>query len=262
MHVLGPFDRYPLADNRSYTCPPSTVEDYEALKAALGIDRCVIVHGSANGVRLDVTVDALRRWGDRARGVAVVLPDVTDRELHDMHEAGFRAVRLTTFLRGGMTFDHIESIAARIAPLGWHIQVFTSNIGEMAEIAPRLARLPTDVVVDHMGHALPRDGLDHPGFRALLDLVRAGRCWVKLSSAYRFSAEPAPWTDCTPFAKALLAVRPDRMLWATDWPHVMVWDYPMPDDAAILDWVLDWGVDEATLRMILVDNPRRLFWGG
>jgi predicted TIM-barrel fold metal-dependent hydrolase len=112
-----------------------------------------------------------------------------------------------------------------------------------------------------MGHALPRDGLDHPGFRALLDLVRGGRCWVKLSSAYRFSAEPAPWTDCTPFAKALLAVRPDRMLWATDWPHVMVWDYPMPDDAAILDWVEEWGVDDATLRMILVDNPQKLFWG-
>jgi predicted TIM-barrel fold metal-dependent hydrolase len=262
MHVLGPFDRYPLAENRSYTCPPSTAEDYEAVQAALGIERCVIVHGSANGARLDVTADALRRWGERARGVAVVMPDVTEGALRGLHAAGFRAVRLTTFLRGGMTFDHLEAIAARVAPLGWHIQVFTSNIAEMAEIAPRLARLPTEVVVDHMGHVLPRDGVGHPGFRALLDLVAGGRCWVKLSSAYRFSGRPAPWADCTPFAKALIAVRPDRMLWATDWPHVMVWDYPMPDDAAILDWVLDWGVDGATLEAILVDNPRRLFWGG
>ena len=262
MHVFGPFDKYPLAENRSYTCPPSTAEDYEALQRTLGIDRCVVVHGSANGAKLDVTTDALARWGDKARGVGVVDADVTEDRIAEMDRAGYRAVRLTTFLRGGLTFDHLESIAERIAPFGWHVQVFTSHASEMAEIAPRLARLPIDVVVDHIGHARPGDGLDHPGFRALCDLVRDGRCWVKLSAAYRLSEESVPWADCTPYARALIDLRPDRMLWATDWPHVMVRDYPMPQTADTLDWALEWGVDEKTLKTILVDNPTALFWKG
>jgi len=260
MHVFGPYDKFPLAEGRGYTCPPATVAAYDKLKASVGIDACVIVHGSANGRSLDCTTDALKQWGDKARGVAVLPPDVTDAELRRLHDVGYRATRLTNALKGGVPLDHLETMAAKVKPLGWHIQVYTAGADEMAAIAPRLAKLPVDVVIDHMGNVRAPHGADHPGFRALLDLVRGGRCWVKLSAAYRLTPKPAPWSDVTPLAKALIALRPDRMLWASDWPHVMAWDFPMPDDAAILDWALEWGVGEKGIRQILVDNPRRLFW--
>lgn len=261
MHILGPFDKYPLAEYRSYTCPPATLDDYRLVMAQLGIERCVIVQGSANGTRLEVTTDAMAALGANARGVGVVSADVTDAHLQRMHEAGYRAIRLTTFLRGGLTFEHLEPMAARIKRLGWHIQIFTSTAAELAEIAPRLKALPIDVLVDHMGHIKPGDGTDHPGFRALLDLLATGRCWTKLSAQYRFSKTGPPFADMTPFAKALIAARPDRLLWATDWPHVMCWDFPMPRGEDLVDWISEWGADAATRKMILVDNPDRLFWG-
>ena len=254
MHVFGPYDKFPLADDRTYTCPPATVADYDKLKAALGIDACVIVHGGANGRNLDVTTNALKQWGDKARAVGVLAPEVTDAELRRLHGVGFRATRLTNALKNGVRLDHLETMAAKIKPFGWHIQVYTADADEMGAIAPRLARLPVDVVVDHMGHVRAPHGVDHPGFRALLDLVRGGRCWVKLSAPYRLNSEPAPWADVTPLAKALIAVRPDRMLWASDWPHVMAWDFPMPDAAATLDWARDWGIDEKGITQILVDR--------
>jgi len=261
MHIFGPFDAYPLAENRSYTCPPSTLADYRNLMTALGVERCVIVHGSANGTRLAVTTDALAALGDRGRGVGVVDANVTDDDFARMNDAGYRAIRLTTYLRGGLSFDHLEPMAARIKRFGWHIQVFTSTAAELAEIAPRLKALPVDVLVDHMGHVKPGDGLDHPGFRALLDLLATGRCWTKLSAQYRFTKTGPPYADMVPFAKALIKARPDRLMWATDWPHVMCWDFPMPRGEDLVDWISEWGVDAPTLRKILVENPSRLFWG-
>ena len=261
-HILGPYDRFPLNENRSYTAPESTFEDYMHLLDRLGLERAVIVHGSAHGMMLAATEDAVMRLGDNGRGVAVVEPDISDRELDRLHEIGFRGLRFTTLLRGGAGIENVPHMADRIQRLGWHVQIFVHGGTELEPILPMLAGLPIDSVIDHIGHFKFEEGVDHPAFRALVDHVRGGRCWVKLSGQYRISQTNAPFTDVPPMAHELLRVRPDRMVWATDWPHVMLMDKPMPNDADILDWTESWGVDDATIRQVLADNPAELYGFG
>lgn len=259
LHIIGPFDRFPLNDDRSYTPPESPLEDFLAFQDTLGVERAVIVHPSCYGTMLDITEDAVTRMGARARGIAVVEPTITAGELERLNEVGFRGLRFTTLLRGGASVNDIAAMAARIERLDWHVQLFVDGAGQLEAMAPRLKDLPVDVVVDHMGHFPPESGVDHPGFQALLDLVRGGHCWVKLSGSYRVSNERAPWADMPPYAEALIETRADRLVWGTDWPHVMLWDRPIPDGADLLDWVTTWGVDDATLKQILVDNPAELY---
>lgn len=258
-HIVGPFDRFPLAEERGYTPPVSALEDFEVFQSTLGIDRAVIVHPSCYGTMMDVTVDAVSRLGDRARGIAVVDPSITDAELDRLNETGFRGLRFTTLLKGGADVGGITAMAKRIERLGWHIQMFIDAQNQLEELLPALRELPVDLVIDHMGHFQPDAGVDHPAFQAMLDLVKDGRCWVKLSGAYRASADHPSWADITAYAKALIETRADRMVWATDWPHVMLWDKPVPDGADLLDWALSWEVDDAILKQILVDNPAVLY---
>lgn len=261
-HIVGPFDKFPLADERGYTPPISALEDFEVFQKTLGIDRAVIVHPSCYGTMMDVTVDAVTRLGDRARGIAVVEPSITDAELDRLDEIGFRGLRFTTLLKGGADVSGIVAMAERIKRLGWHIQMFIDAENQLGSLLPSLKKLPVDLVIDHMGHFQPEAGVDHPAFRAMLDLVKNGHCWVKLSGAYRASGDAPAWQDMAAYATALIETRPDRMVWATDWPHVMLWDKPMPEGAALLDWALSWNIDETTMKQILVDNPAQLYGFG
>ena len=261
-HIVGPFDKFPLADERGYTPPISALEDFEVFQKTLGIDRAVIVHPSCYGTMMDVTVDAVTRLGDRARGIAVVEPSITDAELDRLDEIGFRGLRFTTLLKGGADVSGIVAMAERIKRLGWHIQMFIDAENQLESLLPSLKKLPVDLVIDHMGHFQPEAGVDHPAFRAMLDLVKNGHCWVKLSGAYRASGDAPAWQDMTAYATTLIETRPDRMVWATDWPHVMLWDKPMPEGAALLDWALSWNIDETTMKQILVDNPAQLYGFG
>jgi predicted TIM-barrel fold metal-dependent hydrolase len=261
-HIVGPFDKFPLADERGYTPPISALEDFEVFQKTLGIDRAVIVHPSCYGTMMDVTVDAVTRLGDRARGIAVVEPSITDAELDRLDAIGFRGLRFTTLLKGGADVSGIVAMAERIKRLGWHIQMFIDAENQLESLLPSLKKLPVDLVIDHMGHFQPEAGVDHPAFRAMLDLVKDGHCWVKLSGAYRASGDAPAWQDMTAYATTLIETRPDRMVWATDWPHVMLWDKPMPEGAALLDWALSWNIDETTMKQILVDNPAQLYGFG
>ena len=261
-HIVGPFDKFPLADERGYTPPISALEDFEVFQKTLGIDRAVIVHPSCYGTMMDVTVDAVTRLGDRARGIAVVEPSITDAELDRLDAIGFRGLRFTTLLKGGADVSGIVAMAERIKRLGWHIQMFIDAENQLESLLPSLKKLPVDLVIDHMGHFQPEAGVDHPAFRAMLDLVKNGHCWVKLSGAYRASGDAPAWQDMAAYATALIETRPDRMVWATDWPHVMLWDKPMPEGAALLDWALSWNIDETTMKQILVDNPAQLYGFG
>ena len=177
--------RYPLNADRSYTAPEAPLEAYERLMAGLGIGRVVIVHGSAHGPDMSVTLDALAALGPRGRGVAVVAADVEDGVLRRMDQAGIRGIRLTTLLRGGVRMDDIAAMARRVAPLGWHVQVFVDGPSQMEDIAPRLRGLGVPIVIDHMGRFRAPDTVDHPGFGALLQLVEEEDCWVKLSAPSR-----------------------------------------------------------------------------
>ncbi len=258
-HVFGPLDRYPYAPGRGYTPPEARLADYRAMLAVLGIERAVLVQPSVYGTDNAAMLAALEEAGPAFRGIAVVDDSAGDAELAELHRRGVRGVRVNLLFPGGIDFAAVERLARRIAELGWHLQVLV-DFSAFPDPAARLGGLGIDVVVDHMGHVPARLGVGHPGFRALLGLVREGRCWVKLSGAYRTTAERRPpYGDVRPFAEALLGAAPERMLWGSDWPHPAV-ALPLPNDGELLDLLADWTAgDAALLRQILVSNPESLY---
>jgi len=259
IHVFGPFDRFPLNDDRSYTPPECTANHYRHVMQTLGIDRVVIVQGSAHGFLLDAAADAIGQLGARARGVAVAPADVADETLDRLNDAGFRGLRVVTRVKGGVNPDQAESLARRIARLGWHLQFLLDGPRDMEAMAPVLGTLPVPCVIDSMGRFRPEDVPHHPGLTSLLHLLKTGNIWVKLNGIERRSHIGPPYADMTPLANALIAARPDRLVWGSDWPHPMAWDHAMPDDADLLDWSLQWDGGDAVRQAILVDNPVSLY---
>ena len=250
-----------MSPARTYTAPEAPVDKLQAFLDAIGADRVVIAHVTAHGTDMSVTLNAIRVLGERARGFAILEPDVSDGELERLHDGGIRGTRLTPLHGAEVTAETLVDTANRIAPLGWHVVYAPSGVAQWLDLAPRLAALACDVLIDHMawrGYALD-GGLDQPGFRALLDALATGRCWLKLAAPHRYSKSAPPYPDLAPYVGAVLEARPDRIVWASDWPHVRVWDAPMPNDADLVDWILDWGLDEATRHRILVDNPAALY---
>lgn len=266
VHVLGPYDRYPLAAERSYTPPACPVEDLLALWASLGIERGVVVTPSASGFDNRVVLDALRAHPDRLRGVVLLAPDATDAVLDAMTDAGVRGMRLNLFrrdgkpvYRGGAGLDALDALGPRLAERGWHVQVWI-EAGDLVEVAPRLAKLPMPVVIDHMGRMSADKGTDYPGFRLLCEGLKEGRFWTKISGADRLSVAGPPFRDVDPLARALIEANPDRVVWGSDWPHVAYFDKPVPADADMLDLLARWAPDAGIRHKILVDNPDRLYW--
>ena len=256
-HVFGPLDRFPYVAERNYTPPEATLAQYDALLRHLGIERSVIVQPSIYGSDNRATEDGIRQLGGRGRGVAVVDPAVDEAELARLHQAGFRGVRFNLVHTGGSTsLAALETLAARVAPLGWHVQLYLRG-RTLPDIAPRLLKLPTDIVIDHLAHLEADKDTTQPGFRTLLQLLDAGRCWVKVCP-YRFDDSGFPYARAKPFARALAAAAPERLVWGTDWPHPDV-PGPMPDDGELLDALGDWFEDGATIDRILADNPARLY---
>ena len=259
-HVFGPADRFPFAPGRRYTPPDAGVEDLARLHARLGLDRAVIVQASCHGTDHAALLDALRRGAGRYAGVAMIDEATTEDELDELHAAGVRGTRMNfvAHLGGAPTADAVERIVARAAERDWHV-VLHLDAADLARYAPLLALLPCPYVIDHMGRIDATAGLDQEPFRALLALLHRGdRCWVKLSGAERLTAAgPPPYDDVVPFAQALIAAAPDRVLWGTDWPHPNV--RHMPDDGDLVDLLAAFAPDEDVRHRILVDNPARLY---
>jgi len=256
-HIFGPQHRYPYTPNRSYTPPEASIEAYRRMLAALGFERGVIVQPSVYGTDNRCTRDAVVASGGKWRGVAVVEPGVGDSPLAELHSAGFRGVRINLLFKGGLQLNALEQIARAIARLGWHVQLLLDG-RDLPELADRLGCLPVDFVVDHIGHMPAPLGVEHAGFQTLLQLLRGGHCWVKLSGAYRIAAKPHPYDDAVPLARALVETAPDKLVFGTDWPHPSI-SVPMPQDASLLDLLATWVPDEPTRRRILVENPARLY---
>ncbi len=259
-HVFGPASRFPYADGRGYTPPDCPVEYYLRMLDVLGMERGVIVHGSAHGSDNRVTLDGIASAPDRLRGVAVIEPNAPDSELETLNSGGIRGTRLSTMLKGAVGTDHLERMADRVRGFGWHIVIHVNEAGEIAELAPRIRRLGVDFVIDHLGRVRGGEGVDHPGFQALLNLLReTNHCWVKISSWYRLSDLGPPYDDMTPIAEALIGARPDRVIWGSNWPHPILWEGVMPNDGVLLDQFMGWAGDDATRQQILVDNPATLY---
>lgn len=255
-HIFGPYDRFPLSASRTYHPPPALVPEYLAMAEALGIQRMVVVQASVSGTDNAVTLDAVRQFGQhRARAVAVIDAGFTDVMLKQMRDGGVRGVRFNLSSGNGTPIEQLEPIARRLAPLGWHIQVYTE--GEtLAAMAPTLARLPVPIVIDHCGGVKAGLGLDHPQFHALLGLLDSGNAWIKICS-YRVSSTGRPWADPAPNVRTFAARYPERCVWGTDWPHPRM--NPSPEAGLLLDQLFEWVPDAATRQRILVDNPAKLY---
>lgn len=248
-----------FVEERSYTAPDAPLENLLALHQALGIGRGVFIQVSAHGTNNAAMLEALRATPSY-RGVAVVDDQVGEAELDQMHEAGVRGLRVNVLFGGGVGFELLRTLAARVADRGWHVQLL---IDVSADEVPwsAIEALPCDVVVDHMGHWDTGLGIDQPGFQRLLKLVSDGKAWVKLSGAERISRQKTPpFDDVVPVAQALIEAGPERCVWGSDWPHVKL-GVDMPNDGDLLDMLALWAPDEAQRRKILVDNPSCLYTG-
>jgi predicted TIM-barrel fold metal-dependent hydrolase len=271
MHVFGPLDRYPPAPTRSYTPREASLADYDRMASIVGLRRLVLVQASAYGSDNTCLLDTLRAAGSRARGVAVIDEATTDEELARLAASGVCGVRVNAETFGVRSASEVERLlkatAERVAPLGWHIQLFAA-LSTIAELAPILPDLGVPLVIDHMGMAKGALGIEQAGFDDLLALVAEGT-WIKVSGAYRVSSDEPDFEDAAPIARALIAANPDRVIWGSDWPHTgkhanarldtaPTIEYRNLDDGRLVSRLARWA-DEPTIRKILVDNPARLY---
>lgn len=260
-HVFGPASRFPYAPERKYTPVDAPKEKLFALRDFLGFDKNVIVQASCHGTDNSALLDALANSNGKARGVAVIGEDVTDAELARMNDIGVRGVRFN-FVKRLVDFtprDVLERIAARIAPLGWHIVVYF-EMPDLPELESFFTSLPTMVVVDHMGRPNVKKGVDHPEFRRYLHLLdEHENIWSKVSGPERLTVAGAPYDDVVPFARSLVERFPGRVLWGTDWPHPNM-PVEAPDDGILVDVIPKIATGSQLQRKLLVDNPMRLYW--
>lgn len=266
--------RFALSPARVYTPDEAPVTDLERHLDQLGIERVVIIQASPYGDDNACLLDAIEALGPaRARGVAVIPLDGSLHELERLHAGGVRGARLNLQTYGDADLEAIvarlETLFDRLAPLGWHLQLYAS-LELIAALKFCLQAAPIDIVIDHLGCLDAARGLEQPGFPELLTLLESGRIYLKLSAFYRVSSRD-DYADVKPFVDSLIAARPDRLLWGSDWPHTFsatgdrrspdrVERFHPEDDGYALGLLLRWIDDADTARTILRDTPARLYW--
>jgi 2-pyrone-4,6-dicarboxylate lactonase len=270
VHIIGPRDKYPMAANRPYTPPTASVAQLKAMHARLGIQRTVLVQPSFYGTDNSCMIDALAELGNSARGIAVVALNTSDADLRAMDAKGVRGIRINLESAGNRDPKAAQAMlkdyAKKVAPLNWHIQVYTV-LPVIVQLTGTIADLSVPVVIDHYGMPAGDQGSAQKGMSALFDLVHARKAFVKLSAPYRFSKRK-DYSDVKPIAQSLIYNARDRMLWASDWPHTQtipgkkadeVTPFSNIDDAGYLKMFQTWYPDQTTRKMILVDNPAKLY---
>jgi len=272
VHVFGDPQKFPFAADRVYTPPGASVDDLRALQAALGFERVVIVTPSVYGLDNSCTADAVRQLGDRARGVAVIDAATPASLLDELAAGGFKGARLNLETVGQANPDAvkrlIDGVADAVRKRNWHLQ-FNTRMSVIDALKDHLAALGIPIVFDHFGRAQAALGTGQPEFAAMLDLVKAGHAYVKISAAYRSSQKVPDFPDVTPIAQAIVAANPDRVVWGTNWPHpgrgtsptAIAPPYPA-DDGLMLNLLTRWAPDATVRKKILVDNPARLYGFG
>lgn len=268
-HVFGPGHEFPFAPERRYTPCDASKQQLFALRDHLGFARNVIVQATCHGADNRAMVDACKASGGRARGVATVRRSVTDEELQELHAAGVRGVRFNFVKRlvDGTSQDALQEIAERIVHLGWHVVVYFEAV-DLPALWHFFSRLPTTVVIDHMGRPDVRKPVDGPEFALFLQFMHAHQnVWCKVSCPERLSVtgpkalhgEQRAYQDVVPFSRRVVQDFPTRVLWGTDWPHPNLKDH-MPDDGLLVDFISQIAPTSALQHQLLVDNPLRLYW--
>jgi predicted TIM-barrel fold metal-dependent hydrolase len=272
-HIHGDPDQFPFFAGRVYTPETALPEEMAALHRVLRIKRVVIVTPSVYGTDNSATLYGMKARGPDARGVAVIDDNTADGELDAMGKAGMRGIRLNLATSGsndtGLARQRFQSALPRMAGRNWHIQIYT-NLAVIAGIKDLVLAAPVPVVLDHFGGAQAALGSGQPGFADLMELVRSGKAYVKISGAYRASTQAPDYPDVAPLAKALIAANAERIIWGTDWPHPNSVTGPgrkvtditplrRIDDGALMNQLPVWAPEPVTRRTILVDNPARLY---
>lgn len=255
LHVVGPFERYPVRIKSIFTSPPeATLSDYSATLGTTGITRLVVVQPSFYATDNSCTLDAVASHGPNARAVVIADPAVTAEEIDRFHRQGARGIRLQTVGKGGtlgtIPIDAMRRMADLIGPYGWHFEIYVDAI-QINDHEAALRSLGVPIVFDHMAHVLPESGLVTPGFRSLCGMLESGVAWVKISSAiFAASGERA---------QALFQANPHRAVWGSDWPHVAFRDH-VQDDGQLLNDLARWFPNEADRQLILAANPNALYF--
>jgi 2-pyrone-4,6-dicarboxylate lactonase len=256
-HVFEP--GFPHVPEPLYTFPDGTLEKYLRVTERLGIDRMVLVQPTYYGTDNSLLLDVLRTVGPRCRGVVRIADDIGDAELDRYHELGVRAIRLDLFARSSWPIDdiiaYIRAMAARARPRGWHVQFYTPGT-IVRDLLPFFADFEDTFVIDHMGYMKESDGLTPADFQRLVSILDGGHCYLKLSGPYRL-VKDKPLAAVAPIGRALVAARPDRLIWGSDWPHL---PNGQRDTGELLNLLADWAPDEADRHRILVESPERLFY--
>jgi predicted TIM-barrel fold metal-dependent hydrolase len=256
-HIIGDPAQYPFSPSRSYTPTKADEAAYLRMAKTLGIERMVVVQPSVYSFDNRCTLDAVKAFGkDRARAVVLLGADTSDAELERMDEAGACSVRFITFAAGGAPHDQHKTVANRIAPLGWNMQMYVRP-EHLLELAPVLKDLPIQFVFDHLGAIMADKDKNDPALKVILGLLDANKAWVKVT-AYRSSAAGYPYRDANWITQTFVKHAPERCIWGSDWPHPQMHQH-MPDDGELMDLLLECVPDEKTRNCILADNPAKLY---
>jgi predicted TIM-barrel fold metal-dependent hydrolase len=272
-HIFGDPRQFRWFSGRTYTPESALVPEIRALHKALHMNRVVIVNPSVYGADNSCTLDAMKQLGLRSRGIAVIDDKTSAGRLDEMEHAGIRGIRLNFENLGQTNPDAARkaflSAVERVAPRKWHIQIYT-RLPVIESLNKEMAAAPVSVVLDHFGGAQASLGTSQMGFDAMLDLVRSGKAYVKISGAYRSSDKPPDYLDIAPLAKALIAANAERIVWGSDWPHPTGGALPghtatdlapllQIDDGRLLNQLAVWAPDPEVRKKILVENPTRLY---
>jgi predicted TIM-barrel fold metal-dependent hydrolase len=273
VHVFGDPKKYPFIAGRAYTPETASVVELRRLLSSLRLQRVVVVQPSVYGTDNSCTLDGMRQLGSRARGVAVIDDSITDTELDAMGKAGIRGIRLNLATAGisdpAVARQRFDNAVARVRNRGWHIQINT-QLPVIDALSQQLLASPVPIVIDHFGGAVAARGLDQPGFGALVILVKSGKAYVKISGSADSVSTQSDLADVAPFARALVTANPQRILWGTNWPHpgsaavagrkpTDLAPHVQTDDGKVLNLLPVWVPDAATRRLILSENPARLY---
>lgn len=260
-HVFGPTAEFPYAPERKYTPCDAPKSKLFELRDYLGFDKNVIVQASCHSKDNRALVDALEKSNGKAKGVAFVGDEVTEKELQWMHDAGVRGVRFN-FLKRLVDItprDELERIVAKVKPFGWHIVIYF-EMPDLPDFEDFFRSIPMTVVVDHMGTPEVAKGVDHPDNQRFHKLMaERENFWVKATCPERLTITGAPYDDVVPFGRSLVEKFPDRVLWGTDWPHPNM-KKEAPDDGVLVDFIPKIAPTAELQRKMLVDNPMRLYW--
>ena len=266
VHVFGPFAKYPLSTERSYTPGEYSASDFLVHLNQIGFSNGVLVTASVCGTNNGAILQALGEYPEHFRGVVVPEPSVSDAELDHWHELGVRGARFNllkingqSLYKNGVGLEVLKSLAPKMRERGWHAQIWI-HAPDLCELGAELLALGIPLVIDHMGRMNTSRGIQNPGFQYLCELLKEGLAWVKISGADRIGTKTEQYLDVDPFAMALLESNIQRVVWGSDWPHINYFDPTLlPNDGDLVNLLGRWLPAQADLEQVLVKNPKLLY---